>query len=186
MIRNDKIEMTASDYIRALFEETKDGVLEIWYEDETNEGYTVAYAMAWSGADMEELVQQFELLRSQLDRIAAGEQSEELDEIYNIYVLPYDACPFVDEQMDEILDKLDLALPLSQEEQVLYERYIHWQEEQTSSRLPKKGRSAFRLIPHARRYTRLMELKAPQIIIENEARCLAEELVLYHYLRCNK
>ena len=186
MIKLDNIQMTASDYIRALFEETKDGVLEIWYEDETNEGYTVAYAMAWSGADMEELVQQFELLRSQLDRIAAGEQSEELDEIYNIYVLPYDAWPFVDEQMDEILDKLDLALPLSQEEQVLYERYIHWQEEQTSSRLPKKGRSAFRQIPHARRYTRLMELKAPQIIIENEARCLAEELVLYHYLRCNK
>ena len=29
MIKNDEIEMTASDYIRALFEETKDGVLEI-------------------------------------------------------------------------------------------------------------------------------------------------------------
>ena len=186
MIKNDKIEMTASDYIRALFEETKDGVLEIWHEDETGEGYTDAYPMAWSRADMEELVQQFELLRSQLDRIAAGEQSEELDEIYNIYVLPYDACPFVDEQMDEILDKLDLALPLSQEEQVLYEQYIHWQEEQASSRLHGKGYNSFGLISRARRYTRLIELKAPQIIIENEARCLAEELVLYHYLRCNK
>ena len=182
MIRNDKLEMTASEYIRALFDETEDGVLEIWHEDETDEGYTVAYPMAWSGADMEELVQQFELLRSQLDRIAAGEQSEELDEIYNIYVRPYDVCPFDDEQMDEVLDKLDLALPLSQEEQVLYERYIHWQEKQASSRLPAKGRNAFRLIPHARRYTRLMELKSPQIVIENEARCLAEELALYHWV----
>lgn len=181
MIKNDKIEMTASDYIRALFEETKDGVLEIWYEDETDEGYTVAYPTAWSRADMEDLVQRFEILRSQLDRIAAGEQSEELAEIYNIYVRPYDSCPFVDEQMDEVLDKLDLALPLSQEEQVLYEQYIHWQEKQASSRLPAKGRNAFRLIPHARRYTRLMERKAPAIVIENEARCLAEELVIYHW-----
>ena len=110
MIRNDKIEMTASDYIRALFEETKDGVLEIWYEDETDEGYTDAYPMAWSRADMEDLVQQFEILRSQLDRIAAGEQSEELDEIYNIYVRPYDACPFDDEQTDKVLDKLEFRL----------------------------------------------------------------------------
>lgn len=73
MIKNDEIEMTASDYIRALFEETKDGVLEIWYEDETDEGYTVAYPMVWSRADMEELVRQFELLCSQLDRIAKGQ-----------------------------------------------------------------------------------------------------------------
>jgi hypothetical protein len=130
---------------------------------------------------MEELVRQFELLRSQLDRIAAGERSEELDEIYNIYVRPYDACPFVDEQMDEVLDKLELVLPLSQEERTLYGRYIHWQEKQASSRLPAKGHNVFRLIPHARRYTRLMELKAPQIVIENEARCIAEEMVLYHW-----
>lgn len=184
MIRNDKIEMTASDYIRALFEETKDGVLEIWYEDETDKGYTDAYPMAWSRADMEDLVQQFEILRSQLDRIAAGEQSEELDEIYNIYVRPYDACPFDDEQTDKVLDKLEFALPLTQEEQALYERYIHWQEKQASNRLPAKGRNAFQLISHARRYTRLMELKAPQVVIENEARCLAEELVLYHWTRC--
>ena len=185
MIRNDKLEMTASEYIRALFEETKDGVLEIWYEDETDEGYTVAYPMAWVRDDMEDLVRQFELLRSQLDRIGAGERSEELEEIYNIYVRPFDACPFDDEQTDEVLNKLDLAVPLTQEEQVLYEQYIHWQEKQASSRLPAKGRNAFRPISHARRYTQLMELKAPQIIIENEAHCLAEELVLYHYLRCN-
>jgi hypothetical protein len=183
MIKDDKIEMRASDYIRALFEETKDGVLEIWYEDETDEGYTVAYPMAWSLADMEELVQQFEILRSQLDCITAGEQSEELAEIYNIYVRPYDSCPFVKEQMDEVLGKLDLALPLAYEEQALYEQYIRWQEEQASSRLPDKGHNAFGLISRARRYTRLMELKVPQIVIENEARCLAEELVLYHYSR---
>lgn len=183
MIKNDEIEMTASDYIRALFEETKDGVLEIWYEDETDEGYMIAYSMVWSRADMEDLVQQFEILRSQLDCITAGEQSEELAEIYNIYVRPYDTCPVDSEQLDDVLDKLDLALPLSQEEQALYEQYIHWQEQQASSRLPAKGSNALGLISRARRYTRLMELKAPQIVIENEARCLAEELVLYHWSR---
>lgn len=184
MIKLDNIQMTASDYIRALFEETKDGVLEIWYEDETDEGYTVAYPMAWGRDDMEDLVRQFELLRSQLDQIAAGERSEELEEIYNIYVRPYDACPFDDEQTDKVLDKLELALPLTQEERTLYEQYIHWQEQQASSRLLAKGHNAFRLISHTRRYTLLMELKAPQVVIENEARCLAEELVLYHWTRC--
>ena len=183
MIKLDNIQMTASAYIRALFEETKDGVLEIWYEDKTDEGFIAAYPMAWSRADMEELVQQFEILRSQLDRIAAGEQSEELAEIYNIYVRPYDSCPFVKEQMDEVLGKLDLALPLAYEEQDLYEQYIRWQEEQASSRLYGKGYNSFGLISRARRYTRLIELKAPQIVIENEAQCLAEELVLYHYSR---
>lgn len=186
MIKNDKIEMTASDYIRALFEETKEDVLKIWYEDETNEGDMVAYPMAWSRADMEDLVQQFEILRSQLDRIAAGEQSEELAEIYNIYVRPYDACPVDDEQLADVLDKLELALPLFQEEREQYERYIRWQEEQASSRLSGKGYNAFGLISRARRYTRLMELKAPQIVIENEARCIAEELVLYHWSRINE
>jgi hypothetical protein len=74
-------------------------------------------------------------------------------------------------------------LPLSQEEQALYEQSIRWKEEQASNRLPGKGGNALALICHARWYTRLMELKAPQIAIENEARCLAEELVLYHYSR---
>ena len=183
MIKNDNIKLTASDYIRALFEETKDGVLEIWDDDGTDEGYVEAYTMAWSRGDMEGLVRQFELLRSQLDRIASGEQSEELTEIYNIYVRPYDACPFDDERMDAIWDKLDLALPLSQEEQALYEQSIRWKEEQASSRLHGKGSNAFGLISRARRYTRLMELKAPQIAIENEARCLAEELVIYNWAR---
>lgn len=144
-----------------------------------------ASAVAPSSFILEGTVRQFEILRSQLDRIAAGEQSEELIQIYNIYVRPYGVCPVDDEQLDEVLDKLELALPLSQQEQELYERYIRWQEEQASGRLPSKGRNAFRLSPFARRHTRLTELGAPAMVIENNARCLAEELVLYHWLQRN-
>lgn len=174
---------TASDYIRTLYEETRDGTLEIWYEGDTDEGYTETYSMVWSRADMEALVKEFETLRTQLDRIAAGDRSKELAQTHRTYVHPYDEPPFDKAELEEVLEKVEFAQPRSQEEQNLYEQYVQWRQAQAAARLETRGYHADALICRAQRYTRLMELEAPAIVIENEARCLAEELVLYRWAR---
>ena len=69
---------------------------------------------------------------------------------------------------------------LTEEEFALLEEYWEWYEQQCLQRLPYNRRSPAELINRARRYERLVSLHAPEIVLENEARCLAEEMVLYY------
>ena len=69
---------------------------------------------------------------------------------------------------------------LTEEEEALLKRHDAWIEQQCLQRLPHVGCTSVYLINRARRYERLVSLHAPEIVLENEARCLAEEMVLYY------
>ena len=174
---------SAHDYIRDLYEKTLDGSLEFRYRDDTDEGCIETYSMTWSRQDMEALAEEFETLRRQLDRIAAGDRSEDLAQIRNTYVRPYGEPPFDKAKLEAVLDKVEFAQYRSDAEQDLYEQYVQWRQAQASSRLEDRGCNADALICHARRYTRLMELGAPAAVVENEARGMARALVLYRWAR---
>ena len=56
-----------------------------------------------------------------------------------------------------------------------------WEEEQSQKRIAFNRRSCANLIKRAMRYERFISMGAPEIVIMEEGRCLAEEMVLYYF-----
>ncbi len=194
MIKEDmKLKMTGSEYIYAMFKDTVDSKLTLtYYPDDGTEEYTQTYDMDWTEENAHAVAQKFETLRSQLDRIGLLHDALK-DREHNAKLLTWSEltvwetylAPFADHDLDDdaVADadtKRFYGDQLTAEEEALLERYDAWIEQQCLQRLPYKGRSPVYLINRARRYERLVSLNAPEIIRDNEARCLAEQLVLYY------
>lgn len=193
MIDEARWNITPAQLIRNLFDRTADGKLAITYYHVIEEPYTCTYDVTWTAADAEALIEQhtrlmaaLSAIASRLDEVAAADDAslltEEQQTAWEIYARPFE--PF-EVSLSEIGD---LYLrgeydTLSDEENELLERYTEWLKEQCLQRLPLKGCSPEHLITRARRCLRLMYLQAPDSVIGEEARCLAEEMILYHYGR---
>ena len=61
------------------------------------------------------------------------------------------------------------------------ETVLHVEGRAKSKKIPFNRRSVADMITRAARYERLIELGAPEIVVTEEGRCLAEEMVLYYY-----
>jgi len=61
----------------------------------------------------------------------------------------------------------------------MLDRQRDWMKINALTRLPYDRCNPASMIQRARRYEKLVSLKAPRLIQENEARALAEQLVLY-------
>ena len=70
---------------------------------------------------------------------------------------------------------------LSNTEQKYLLTLVMWNEEQSQKRIPFNRRSCADLITRASRFERLISLGAPEIVVTEEGRCLAEEMVLYYF-----
>ena len=55
-----------------------------------------------------------------------------------------------------------------------------WREEQSQQRIPFNRRSSADLIRAARRYEKIVSMNAPEVVVTEEGRGLAEEMVLYY------
>ncbi len=200
-MRND---LTPQGYIRHMFAETENGKLKIRYADFNEE---ITYDLNWTEDDVEETVQRYNLLTSALARI--GRIHDELEdeenrrkllseadlEIWNTYVRPYEPMevnwdelyPIPPCEPHELMDLIQAIHERSQdgdiieEEELLWKQYCMWREEQSQKRIPFNRRSCANLISRAARYERLISLDAPEIVVTEEGRCLAEEMVLYYY-----
>ena len=197
-------DLTPQGYIRRLFAETKNGEFTISYEYPACE---LAYQVNWTEEDAEKMVQRYNLLTSALARIAKvhdqlnDEESRkellsEADlEVWNIYVCPYEPMevnwdelypipPCEPDELPQLIQETyerGLDGDLIEEEELLLKQHWKWQEEQSQKRIPFNRRSAADMIQRAMRYERLISLGAPEIIVTEEGRCLAEEMVLYYF-----
>jgi hypothetical protein len=72
---------------------------------------------------------------------------------------------------------------LIEEEELLLHQHWEWQEKQSQKRIPFNRRSAADMILRAMRYERLLSLGAPEIVVTEEGRHLAQEMVLYYFGR---
>jgi hypothetical protein len=75
----------------------------------------------------------------------------------------------------------ECGAPLNDEEQEVLVRHYEWFGEQCLKRLPKKVYSPMLLVNRAQRYEYLISQNAPKTVIDEETRCLAEEIILYYY-----
>lgn len=201
-MRND---LTPQGYIRQLFRETKDGKLVITCYPFIGEPETRVYEVIWTKEDADGIVQRYNLLTSALAKI--GRLHEQLEDeenrakllpaeqlqIWNTYVQPYDAMqvnwdefyPISPCDPDELMDLIwniherSKFGDLIEEEESLWKQYCMWREEQSQKRIPFHRRSSADLIQAARRYETAIRLNAPEPVVAEEGRCLAEEMVLY-------
>ena len=189
-IRRD---LTAQDYVRKLFADTKDGELAItYYPYNMEQPYTMHYKMDWTREDAEEIVRRYDVLTAallkfgQLHNELFDEEKrkklldEEENEIWETYLRPFPDFEVSDEVIGELYLRAEYD-SLEEEENELLERHYRWRQHNSLQRLPFLRRSPADLILRAMRYEKLVNLGAPEVVITEEGRCLAEEMVLYYH-----
>lgn len=187
-MRND---LTPQGYIRQLFRETQAGKLAITDCPFDGEPETHTYEVSWTAEEAEGIVQRYNLLTAALTRIGRlhDRLKEEKDrtelltadqlDIWNTYVRPYEAFEVDLRVIYDIHERGQLG-DLAEEEEQLWKRYCMWRESQSQQRIPFHRRSAADMIQRARRYEKLISMHAPELVVTEEGRCLAEEMVLYY------
>lgn len=188
MDREKYLSATGAEYIRAMFANTgADGALTLREEGKE----PVTWYMRWTEADMEEIVRRYEALEAVLTRLgrehrrwedSPEEMTEDLKAAWNIFVVPYPHHGMDEEQLAELALKEELGDALTEEEEKLLEKRYEWLAKNALTRLPKDRCNPLFLIQRGRRYEKLVTLGAPKVVLDSEARCLAEELALYHGL----
>ena len=173
-------------YVHTLFSESRDGILTVGAGDDRWD-----YEVDWDEHAAMALAQRCSKLVAQLTALAPLQQQlltdrrlltqEEL-QVWNTYLRPFPDHGMDMEQLRQIWEKEMSYTTLTPEEQALSREYDRWYEENAQERLPQLRCSPTALLCRARRYARLVQLSAPQAVLDAEARCLAEEFVLYHCL----
>ena len=189
---NEILDMTAAQYIPYLFDSCENNTLTLVRYDEVDDPWHLKYTMDWTAADVDGLVEQFQQLRTALDRLAMAHDAllnsdapetlvtTEDFAVWNTFVRPFEGFDIPQETLQELFER-NMAYDLNEEEQEILERYYDWAKELCRQRLCGKFQDSYYLINRARRYERLVYLRAPQIILENEARDMAEEFVVFHH-----
>lgn len=196
MIDEKRLETTPAQHIRNLIESIKDGQLNVTYYDVIEEPHTRTYNVACTPADADEFVSKYEAfvqvleaignVHAKLDSGAKAEDvlSPELVEVWNTYIREFDEEFDAGEfNLDEIYAMRESGAELSEEEHDALDRHYEWFEEQCLKRLPKKVYSPMHLVNRAQRYEYLISCNAPQTVINEEGRCLAEEMILYYTVK---
>ena len=181
------IKDTISEYVRIMFDESRDGELIAGDADNRFD-----YPVDWDEQTANELAQQcstlvgyltalshqFEKMRNETRHLT----KEQMD-VWNTYLCPFPRHNLDMEALQSIWEKFETGEPVTEEEQALSDQYVHWFEENALARLPVKCCDPIRLINCARRYSKLVRLNAPSVVQENEAKRFAEEFVLYHCMK---
>jgi hypothetical protein len=194
MIDEKRLETTPIQHIRNLMESIKDGKLTVTYYDPFDPPRDRTYDVSCTQTATDEILVKYEELTKALHAIGAvrekldnGIRAEELLtaeqlEVWNTYVRDFDEKFDAGEyDIDIIYDMRECGAPLSDEEQDVLERHYEWFKAQSITRLPGKTRSPMYLINRAQRYEYFVSMNAPEIVIAEEGRCLAEEMILYYY-----
>ena len=202
-MRND---LTPQGYIRQLFRETADGKLAITYYPFIGEPETRTYEVNWTAEDAEQIVSRYILLTNALARIGyLHDQLEDAEnrhklltaadlEVWNTYVQPYEPMevnwdefyPIPPCEPDALMSLIHEIHErgqygdLIEEEEMLWKQYCMWNEEQSQKMIPFNRRSSANMILAAKRYEWAVRQNAPETVVSEQGRCLAEEMVLYY------
>lgn len=169
------LDISPLSFVRLMFQCTEtDGVLHLtdWYDVEKDDAVSTqnySCKLNWTQDDIDDLIQEYTNLIEDLDSIIPH-----LDTLNRIASEPYNYSIGSTDGM------------LSQRAECTYSIYI----EPLSERWPARNQATCRvgegpfgleLIFHARRLCQLVQLRAPKLIRENEARMLIAAMALNHY-----
>ena len=177
----DDLSLTPHQYLHFLLEQTEAKVLTIPGDDESS--YT-CFDMDWDEEKYEKLCQEYDALIDSIKRIANGEESPE---VWNIYVRPFYSEEFDGLITEDLLlrDNLNCS-DITDEERVILDRYHTARAAEYRNRLGGNAIDVNEII-YAQRICKLCELSAPEIIIRNEERSLIQSMAINRYAeRCRK
>lgn len=186
MKREDYLDVSGSAFLRAMFENTQDGMLTM---EEDEQFYPRTLVMDWDEAALEALITRFEHLSAALTRlgrehayweVSTKDMPGELLQVWNTYIVPY---PDYDRDLDRLLSistDAELGEPLTEEEQAMLDKENMWLRENALTRLPFNRCEPASMIQRAKRYEKLVSLHAPKVVCTQELQALAEEMAYYY------
>ena len=193
MIDEKRLKTTPTQHIRNLMDSIRDGKLTVTYYFSIDPPHTISYEVSCDNAETDVIVGKYEDLTRALraigtvrDEINNGAKAEELLtsdqlDVWNTYIREFDEKFDVGENdLNTIYEMKACGAPLNEEEQAILERHRDWFETQSLTRLPGKARSPMYLVNRAQRYEYFVSMNAPEIVLAEEGRCLAEEMILYY------
>ena len=178
------IQNTISQYVRTMFDESRDGELTAGDLDDRFD-----YSVDWDEETANALALQCGALVAQLTTLSlqyeklkkdTGHLTKEQLEIWNTYLKPFPNHNLDMKTLEAIWEKFEIDAPVTEEEQELAQQYVNWFEENALTRLPMKRSDPIQLINRAKTYCKLIRLNAPTVVQEAQAKRFAEEFVLYH------
>ena len=177
-------DMTGAAWIGWMYDNTVDGQLTLQTED----GTAVTYEMDWNAGDRDAVIARYQALAEALTRlgkehayleVSTKDMPEALKQVWDTYILPYPDHGMDHEHLADIDMRVEMGEEVTEEEAEMLWKAEHWLREQALTRLPFNRCEPAALIQRARRYEKLVSLHAPKVVIDHEARCLAEQMVLY-------
>ena len=181
------IQNTISQYVRTMFAESRDGELTVGNADNRFE-----CPVEWDAKTAEKLAEQCGTLIAHLTELAGQYDKLKTEtrhltrkqlEVWNTYLRPFPKHGLDMETLRTIWEKFETGETVTEEEWALADQWLHWFEENASTRLPQKCCGPAHLINYAKRYAKLVRLNAPAVVLESEAKRFAEEFVLYHCMK---
>ena len=196
MIDEKRLETAPKEHIRNLIRSIRDGRLSITYYDHIEPSHTKYYDVSCKAEDVDEFILKYEMLTHALEaigksreKLASGAKAEDVLSPYQIEVLntyifdfkeKFDAGKY---NLDELYARREDGDELSDDEHEILERHYEWFEAECIKRLPKRAYSPKFLVNRAQRYEYFISHGAPQVVIDEEGRCLAEEMLLYYTVK---
>lgn len=205
-MRND---LTPQGYIRHMFAETENGKFVVGYKNPDNHFIEEerTFEVNWTADDADEVEEKYNLLTFALARIGRiHDQLEDEEsrkkllsesdfEVWSTYVRGFEPMdvnwsefyPIPTCELHELpalifgIQERGRYGDLIEEEEKLWKQYCMWEEEQSQKRIPFNRRSSVNMIKRAMRYEKFISMGAPEIVVTEEGRCLAEEMVLYYF-----
>ena len=181
------INNTISEYVRTMFDESRDGELTVGHEDDHFD-----CPVEWDEQTAEILAQQCGALVANMTELAGWYDMLKIEPrhltreqlaVWDTYLKPFPQHGMDMETLQAIWEKFETGDPVTEEERELADRYVNWFEKNSLTRLPIKSCHPAQLINHAKRYCKLVRLNAPAVVLESEAKRFAEEFVLYHCMK---
>lgn len=180
-------------YIKLMYEKMdENGVVVIpgWYTLDEPE-HRKRCTLRWSEADCEAMRTKFARLKKLLaafsqeyvgEDAAALQQvlTEEAFDVWNTYLRPLDLSKFDMCAIMDIDERLTCDVPITDEEYAMYDQYEKACKEQVAQRVGN-NLCAYEEFMRAKRYCRLLALKAPEMICRNEEKTLAAAMVCHAF-----
>ncbi|MBR5767377.1 MAG: hypothetical protein IKX86_01690 [Clostridia bacterium] len=139
--------------------------------------------MTWDAAGCDAVLNKFDALCAALRELAKEDGEPlfgELLDVWNVYVRGLAESAVANAEVSAVIDAVwDDERPLTAEEQAVYDGYVDAMYSDAESRIG--GLAAYDVIVRAQRLWFLMRLKAPESVVNDEAKLLAQALAVNMY-----
>lgn len=192
MYANERFNINPREHIMNIFETTKDGVITITDYTNPDDPIDIRYPVTWTKEDAEKLSAEFNIFLDMLEKF--GKLHTELESevkrkelltpeelsVWETYIMPFEPFEIEECFVDELANTEEYVM-LTPEERSLIRRRYAWRKSNSLKRLPYKRRSPYNIILFAQHFEKLVSMNAPELVLIDKARCLAEIMVLYHF-----